>query len=130
MAIEWAKKKRGGASCAHDKEVYVSSTTSGRHTVASITFRRGVEERITTSGYMVAGIEGGRLYFSGASAKEGYKIAVTGGGRNCSTKCLRVNDERLARICEKCKGGYNLEYDRIEGLYFITLKKTEGAHAD
>lgn len=129
MAIEWVKKGRtGGSRIAVDMDVYVSAPKRGKGSgrqaySAAFSFRNGVEKRITTSQYMLAGLEGGRVYFVGASPEEGYKLIDNTG--KSSTRTLRCTEERLTRVCAKCKGGYNLEFDKIEGLYYIQLSKSE-----
>lgn len=130
MAIEWVKKgTAGGPMVAADKDVYVSAPKRGGGAQsdvrsAAFSFRFGSEKRITASKYMIAGLEGGRVYFCGANPEDGYKLVDNSGKANTYT--LRCTDERMARVCGKCKGGYNLEYDKIEGLYYIQLVKSEG----
>lgn len=130
MAIEWVKKgKMGGCNYAPDKDVFVSAPRRGNQDGkkgkrnASFSFRNGSERRITATGFANAGIEGGRIYFREATEDDGYKLIDNTGKANTFT--LRVSDERMERICGKCRGGYNLEYDRIEGLYYIKLVKSE-----
>lgn len=124
MAIEWAKKRHGYTRTVNKSGDVLFSTTSDKsgRIRATFSFRSGSEKKITSSAYMRVGLQGGMVYFTGGDEDDGLKLNQAGPGQDFR---ISTADERLARLATKCKGPYDLEYDRSEGLYYIALMKRE-----
>ena len=123
MAIEWVKKHCSREDCKGG-DVFVSATTHKRNdkSAARFIFRNGSEKRITKLSHIAVGYQAGRVYFMGAETSAGYKLVEANGDKR-----LTVWNDRLARHASTCRGVYEFEYDKGEGLYYITLMKKEAS---
>lgn len=94
-------------------DVNISVSQSGTR----ISFRNGCFEKINKEGiYFRYAIDGNRMYFDKANEEEGYKIRVESNSTRwvCLTKWMKG-----------FQGGYDLEYDEEEKLYYIEIKESK-----
>ena len=123
--MEWIKKRKYNTEYAQDADVVLTNSlgTKGKCDTTYINFKNTSWAKITTTGYIVIGIEGSRLYFAEAPHNEGFKL---------STFSADKSGCRVGILAEKLPtsklelGSYKLKYDIVEKLYFIDALEKMG----
>lgn len=127
--IEWfSKKKCYGTRTSED--IVLSLAKGGISTNGKIRPERVVvhfhnksAERITSTGFVVFGIEGDYLYFREAESGEGFKI--TTGLRNATIGTSQCQEPHFVEWARNRRSGYSLHKDENNGMYYIEAKPIE-----
>ena len=125
--FKWIMKQK--AYARESEDIIISVTSSGpkdkavsRSHRTTIHFHNKSKDRVTTTGYVMLGIDGDRLYFSETDSTTGFKISSQG---NTDNGTLQVSDDNLLNWAKQRRGAYALHQDSKSGLYYIQAKVIE-----
>lgn len=122
--MNWVEKTKTRSVSNADVTVSIQLKTKGAvknsHQVICFTFRNGVIEKLTTTGYIQICVHKNRLFIREADKNIGYKVTTPGykeavPGSNVNRYCkMPVLD-----VFSGFEGNYELKYDDFLELYYI-----------
>lgn len=127
--IKWiSKKKCYGTRTSEDIVLSISkqrATPNGKTRLERVMvhFHNKSAERITSTKFVVFGIEGDCLYFREAESGEGFKITTS--AHNATIGTSQCQDPHFVEWARNRRNGYKLNKDENSGMYYIEAKPIE-----
>lgn len=117
MIFNWIGKGNSTAGTVGSADVTITlSAETTKITKTNFRFRNECFKKIAKSGYIVFAINNNKVYFNESTESRGFKLTnISKLGDKASFQCNGLK--------EPIVGNYDLEYDKVNKLYFIDLEK-------
>lgn len=119
--LNWIEKN-GRLGVAKGADVLVSVSKKHGNGVGKLylNFYRGVEKRVSDTGFIVVAIRDNRIYMKSSNMADGYTLAKSGTKGTTKIAQITIPEEDYFMIKRKV-GSYILFKDNQLGLYYIEL---------
>lgn len=87
----------------------------------NLTLRNGVNKKLSTTEYVMFGIDGDRLWFAQGDSRTGYKMSKSNHSDQITTSQSQVPE--FLEWAHHHIGDYTLNRDSSSGLYFIDARR-------
>lgn len=116
----WVTKGKARFTQNFDLSITLNKASINKGARACIHLHNYASQRVSTSGYVVFGIDGDRLYIKDSDSLLGFKLTTQTDGRNA---ILQVSDKNFTEWCRNHIGGYMLHQDGETGLYYCDCRR-------
>lgn len=115
--IEWIKKSESRTILGNDIDIVISQTTSKKRTSTVIYIKKSLSKLITTTNFIMFGVDKNKLYLAEGNKKDGYALCESSQQRFF----VKLADSVLP-VKEIEKGEYTLQKD-TQGFFIDCLNK-------